>query len=84
MLLDTKAKQAHKIIKKTFRQNSRETRRREAMVLDVGGCQLFMSTLGTQEVDQIFFFKTTIVSGPDGNNNKTLQDTPKAFKSLAT
>lgn len=54
------------------------------MVLDVGGCQLFMSTLGTQEVDQIFFFKTTIVSGPDGNNNKTLQDTPKAFKSLAT
>ena len=82
MLLSTRAKQAHKIIKKTFRQNSRETRRGEAMALDVGECQLFMCTLGTEEVGQIIF-KTTIVSGPDGNNNKTLQDTPKAFKSLA-
>ena len=52
------------------------------MALDVGECQLFMRTLGTEEVGQIIF-KTTIVSGPDGNNNKTLQDTPKAFKSLA-
>lgn len=37
-------------------------------MLDMGGCQLLMGALGTQEVDYIFFFKKAIVSGPDGNN----------------
>lgn len=64
ILLRTRGKQAHKNIKKSFRQNSREARRRKALVLDVGANQLFMGALGTEEFDQRLF-KT------DRNNNKT-------------
>ena len=81
ILLRTRGKQAHKNIKKSFRQKSREARRRKALVLDVGANQLFMGALGTEEFDQTLF-KATIVSRPDRSNNKTLQDTPKTSRVL--
>lgn len=60
-----------KISRSPLGKNSREARGRKALVFDVGANHLFMCALRTEEFDHTLF-KTTIVSGPDRGNNKTL------------